>query len=33
MRAHFEMCYMVTEFTKRILRAMRMPIRIKKLIQ
>jgi hypothetical protein len=33
MRAHFEMCYMVTKFTKRILRAMGMPIRIERLIQ
>jgi hypothetical protein len=33
MRALFEMCYMVTKFTKRILRATGMPIRIKILIQ
>jgi hypothetical protein len=33
MRAHFEMCYMVSKFTKRILRATVMPIRIKRLIQ
>ena len=32
MRAHFEMCYMVTKFTKRMLRAMRRPIRIKRVI-
>jgi hypothetical protein len=33
MGAHFEMCYMVTKFAKRILRATRRPIRIKKVIQ
>jgi hypothetical protein len=33
MRAHFEMCYIVTKFTKRMLRAMGMSIRIKRLIQ
>jgi hypothetical protein len=33
MRAHFEMCYMVTKFTKRMLRATKMPIRIERLIQ
>jgi hypothetical protein len=33
MRAHFEMCYMVTKFTKRMLRATGMPIRIERLIQ
>jgi hypothetical protein len=33
MRAHFEMCYMVTKFTKRMLRAAKMPIRIERLIQ
>jgi hypothetical protein len=33
MRAHFEICYMVTKFTKRILRAMGMPIKNKRLIQ
>jgi hypothetical protein len=33
MIAHFEMCYMVTKFTKRMLRATGRPIRIKKLIQ
>jgi formate dehydrogenase assembly factor FdhD len=32
MRAHFEMCYMVTKFPKRILRAMERPIRIERLI-
>jgi hypothetical protein len=33
MRAHFKMCYMVTKFTKRMLRATGMSIRIKRLIQ
>jgi hypothetical protein len=33
MRAHFEMCYIVTKFTKRMLRTMGMPIKIKRLIQ
>jgi hypothetical protein len=33
MRAHFEMCYMITKFTKKILRATGRPIRIKRLIQ
>jgi hypothetical protein len=33
MRAHFEMCYMITKFTKKMLRATGRPIRIKKLIQ
>jgi hypothetical protein len=33
MRAHFEMCYMVTKFPKRMLRAMGSPIRIQRLIQ
>jgi hypothetical protein len=33
MIAHFEMCYMVTKFTKKILRAMGRPIRIERLIQ
>jgi hypothetical protein len=33
MRAHFEMCYMVTKFTKRMLRATEMPIRIERLIK
>jgi hypothetical protein len=32
MRAHLEMCYMITKFTKRMLRTMRRPIRIKRLI-
>ncbi len=32
MRAHFEMCYMVTKFVKRI-RATRRPIRIERIIQ
>jgi hypothetical protein len=33
MRAHFKMCYMVTKFTKRMLRATGMTIRIESLIQ
>jgi hypothetical protein len=33
MRAHFEMCYMVNKFTKRMLRATEMPIIIERLIQ
>jgi hypothetical protein len=33
MRAHFKMCYMITKFTKRMLRAMGMLIKIKRLIQ
>jgi hypothetical protein len=33
MRAHFEICYMVTKFTKKMLRATGIPIRIKRLIQ
>jgi hypothetical protein len=33
MRALFEICYMVTKFTKRMLRATRMPIRIERSIQ
>jgi hypothetical protein len=33
MRAHFEMCYMITKFTKKMLRAMERPIRIEILIQ
>jgi hypothetical protein len=33
MRAHFEMCYMITKFTKKMLRATGRPIRIKRLIQ
>jgi hypothetical protein len=33
MRAHFKMCYMITKFTKKILRAMGRPIRIERLIQ
>ena len=32
-RAHFEMCYMITKFTKKMLRAMGRPIRIERLIQ
>jgi hypothetical protein len=33
MRAHFEMCYMITKFTKKMLRATGRPIRIEWLIQ
>jgi hypothetical protein len=33
MIAHFKMCYMITKFTKKILRATGRPIRIKRLIQ
>jgi hypothetical protein len=33
MRAHFKMCYMITKFTKKMLRATGRPIRIKILIQ
>jgi hypothetical protein len=33
MRAHFDMCYMVTKFTKKMLRTTERPIRIKRLIQ
>jgi hypothetical protein len=33
MRAHFEMCYMVTKFANRMLRAMERPIRIERVIQ
>jgi hypothetical protein len=33
MRVHFEMCYMITKFTKKMSRATRRPIRIKRLIQ
>jgi hypothetical protein len=33
MIAHFKMCYMVTKFTKRMLRATRMPIKIKRSIK
>jgi hypothetical protein len=33
MRAHLEMCYMITKFTKKMLRATGRPIRIKRLIQ
>jgi hypothetical protein len=33
MRAHFEMCYMITKFTKKMLRATGRPIRIKRFIQ
>jgi hypothetical protein len=33
MRAHFEMCCMITKFTKKMLRTMGRPIRIERLIQ
>jgi hypothetical protein len=33
MRVHFEICYMVTKFTKKMLRATGRPIRIERLIQ
>jgi hypothetical protein len=33
MRAHLEMCYMITKFTNKMLRATGRPIRIKRLIQ
>jgi hypothetical protein len=33
MIAHFEMCYIITKFTKKMLRATGRPIRIKRLIQ
>jgi hypothetical protein len=33
MREHFKMCYMITKFTKRMLRATRMCLRIERLIQ
>jgi hypothetical protein len=33
MRAHFKMCYMITKFTKKMLRATERPIRIERLIQ
>jgi hypothetical protein len=33
MGAHFEMCYMVKKFPKRMLKAMGRPIRIRRLIQ
>jgi hypothetical protein len=33
MKAHFEMCYMITKFTKKMLRATGSPIRIERLIQ
>jgi hypothetical protein len=32
MRAHFEMCRMITKFTKKMLRATERPIRIERLI-
>jgi hypothetical protein len=33
MKAHFEMCYMITKFPKRMLRATGRPIRIERLMQ
>jgi hypothetical protein len=33
MRAHFEMCYMITKFTKKMLRVTGRPIRIERLIK
>jgi hypothetical protein len=33
MRALFKMCYMITKFTKKMLRATGRPIRIERLIQ
>jgi hypothetical protein len=33
MREHFKMCYMITKFTKKMLRATGRPIRIERLIQ
>jgi hypothetical protein len=33
MRAHFKICYMVTKFTKRMLRATGISIRIKRSIK
>jgi hypothetical protein len=33
MRAHFEVCYMINKFTKKMLRATGSPIRIERLIQ
>ncbi len=33
MRAHFKICYMITKFTKKMLRATGRPIRIKRIIQ
>jgi hypothetical protein len=33
MRAHFKMCYMITKFTKKMLRTTGRPIRIERLIQ
>jgi hypothetical protein len=33
MKAHFEMCYMITKFTRKMLKATGRPIRIKRLIQ
>jgi hypothetical protein len=32
MRTHFEMCYMVTKFSKRMLSEMGRPIRIERII-
>jgi hypothetical protein len=33
MKSHFEMCYMVTMFAKRMLKATGMPLRIERVIQ
>jgi hypothetical protein len=33
MRAHFEICYIITKFTKKMLKATGIPIRIERLIQ
>jgi hypothetical protein len=33
MRAHLEMCYMITKLSKKMLRATGRPIRIERLIQ
>jgi hypothetical protein len=33
MRSHFEMCYMITKFTKKMLRATGRHVRIERLIQ
>jgi hypothetical protein len=33
MRAHFKMCYMITKFTKKMLRVTGRPVKIERLIQ
>jgi hypothetical protein len=33
MRSHFEICYIITKFTRKMLRATGRPIRIERLIQ